>query len=94
VLAATAALLLLGRLALPPSTSSIGARAVVVAGFVAFFGAGLLFMAGPRAFLEYPPALAKPLIVTIETVLTISIAATLALLIAGPPSAPPAGHGR
>jgi hypothetical protein len=36
-------------------------------------------------FLAYPPAFAKPLIVLIEAAMTLSVAAALALLIAGPP---------
>jgi hypothetical protein len=42
------------------------------------------------AFLAYPEAWAKPLIIVIEIALVLSIAATLGLLVAGPPErAPP-----
>jgi multisubunit Na+/H+ antiporter MnhB subunit len=44
--------------------------------------AGFLIAGG---FLAYPPSLAKPLILAIETALMLSIAAMLALLVAGPP---------
>jgi hypothetical protein len=40
------------------------------------------------AFLAYPVALAKPLILAIEAALTFSIAATLGLLVAGAPERP------
>jgi hypothetical protein len=36
-------------------------------------------------FLAYPPGFAKPLILVIETAMTLSVAAALACLIAGPP---------
>jgi hypothetical protein len=44
-------------------------------------------MAG--AFLAYPAAYAKLLILTIEVPVTLSIATTLALLVAGPPERTP-----
>jgi hypothetical protein len=37
------------------------------------------------AFLAYPPALAKPLILGIEVAMILTIAATLGLLLAGAP---------
>jgi hypothetical protein len=37
------------------------------------------------AFLAYPVAYAKPLILAVEFAMTLTIAATLGLLLAGPP---------
>jgi hypothetical protein len=42
-------------------------------------------------FLAYPEAYAKVMILTIEVPVTLSIAVTLALLVAGPPERPPNG---
>ena len=48
-----------------------------------FLTVGLAGFAIAGAFLAYPPDQAKLLIVAIEVPLTLSIAATLALLVAG-----------
>jgi len=45
----------------------------------------------PGTFLAYPAGLAKPLILIIEAALTPSIAASLGLLLAGPPERMPEG---
>ena len=37
------------------------------------------------AFLVYPPAFAKPLILAIEVAMTLTVAVTLGLLVVGPP---------
>jgi multisubunit Na+/H+ antiporter MnhB subunit len=68
-----------------PPVSRRWIRFILVAGpglFLAVGLAGLLFGA---AFLSYPPALAKPLILGIEVAMTLTIAATLGLLLAGAP---------
>jgi hypothetical protein len=49
-----------------------------------FLAIGLAGFAMAGAFLAYPAPYAKLLIVTIEVPVTLSIAATLALLVAGP----------
>ena len=68
-----------------PAVGSRRLRLAVVAGPVLFTAAGLagFFLAG--AFLAWPEAWAKPLIVMVEVPLVLSIAATLGLLVAGPP---------
>jgi multisubunit Na+/H+ antiporter MnhB subunit len=88
VLAAAAVLLLLAGMARPPATASLWPRLVAVAGFLAFVAAALAGMPGGREFLEYPPGLAGTLIELVETVLTLAIGATLALLVAGGPEPP------
>lgn len=68
-----------------PAVSSRRLRLVLVAGAVVFLAVGLagFFLAG--AFLAYPPSFAKPLILAIEVPVTLSIAAALGMLAAGPP---------
>jgi multisubunit Na+/H+ antiporter MnhB subunit len=68
-----------------PSVADARLRAALVAGPLIFLGVGV---AGAFAgsFLAIPEAFAKPLILAIEAGLTLSIAATLALLVVGPPA--------
>jgi multisubunit Na+/H+ antiporter MnhB subunit len=61
-------------------------RAALVAGPLAFFAVGFAGFAWADGFLSYPEGWAKPLIVAIEVPMTLSVAATLALLLAGPPA--------
>ena len=68
-----------------PPVSSHRLRLVLVAGpgvFLVVGLGGLFFGAG---FLAYPAAFAKPLILGIEVAMTLTIAATLGLLLAGAP---------
>jgi multisubunit Na+/H+ antiporter MnhB subunit len=62
-------------------------RAVLVLGPAVFLIVGLSGIALGR-FLSYPPGFEKALIVAIEYSLALSIGATLALQVAGPPAAP------
>jgi multisubunit Na+/H+ antiporter MnhB subunit len=64
-------------------------RLLLVAGPAVFFAIGLSGFAMAGAFLAYPASYAKLLILTIEIPVTLSIAATLALLVAGPPERAP-----
>ena len=83
VLAAVWILIVLAGLRDEPRLSSLVLRLIVIAGPLVFLGAGL---AGALAGLAlgYPEGHARTLILIIEYALTLSIAATLALLIAGP----------
>ena len=49
-----------------------------------FLAVGLLGLVIAGAVLAYPPEFAKPIIITVEIALVVSIAVTLALLLAGP----------
>ncbi|KPP88194.1 hydrogenase subunit MbhD domain-containing protein [Erythrobacter sp. HL-111] len=95
VLAAVWLLVMMAGLMAPPRVTSPRIRAVLIAGPLLFLAIGL---AGALAgtFLALPPAVAKWVILLIESGLTLSIAATLALLVLGPPQSPatPAGHTR
>jgi multisubunit Na+/H+ antiporter MnhB subunit len=68
-----------------PSVADRRVRLALVAGPLAFLLVGLAGMVVADGFLAYPPDLAKALIVLIEVAMTLSVAAALALLIAGPP---------
>ena len=60
-------------------------RLALIAGPMVFLivGLGGLFLGD--AFLAYPVAYAKPLILAIEFAMTLTIAVTLGLLVVGPP---------
>jgi hypothetical protein len=76
-------------LAAAPAVSSRWLRLALVAGPAVFLAIGLAGWALADAFLAYPEAWAKPLIIVIEVALLLSIAATLGLLVAGPPERSP-----
>jgi multisubunit Na+/H+ antiporter MnhB subunit len=90
ILAAMWMLATMAGMADPPEVSRRWVRFVLVVGPAVFFAIGLAGFAIAGGFLAYPPSYAKLLILTIEIPVTLSIAATLALLVAGPPErAPP-----
>jgi len=60
-------------------------RLVLIAGPGVFLAVGLGGLCFGLAFLAYPVAYAKPLIIGIEVAMTLTIAATLGLLLAGAP---------
>ena len=89
VLAAMWALILLAGLADAPPVSRRWLRVLLVAGSAVFLAVGLAGIWIAEAFLAYPAGYAKPLILIIEVVLTLSVAVALGLLIAGPPAEDP-----
>ncbi|MEN0072880.1 MAG: MnhB domain-containing protein, partial [Paracraurococcus sp.] len=68
-----------------PSVTDRRVRLMLVAGPLVFLLVGLAGFVLADGFLAYPPSLAKPLILVIEAAMTLSVAAALALLVAGPP---------
>jgi len=72
-----------------PPVSRRWLRLVLVAGPAVFISIGLAGFAMASAFLAYPESHSKLLILTIEVPVTLSIATTLALLVAGPPERGP-----
>lgn len=68
-----------------PRVGAASLRLALVGGPAVFAGVGVAALAAGAAFLSYPPAGARLLVLGIEAGLTISLAATLALLVAGPP---------
>lgn len=90
VLGAAGVLLLLGEKIRPAEISEWLLRAVLAVGFLLFLLVAALLLLLRGQLLDYPPALAGALIVLLETVLTISIGATLvALFAANPPALSP-----
>lgn len=85
VLAAMWLLVMLAGVRPAPAIGGRPLRAVLVVGAAVFLAVGIAGMFTAGAFLAYPEGYAKPLILTIEVVLTLSIAATLGLLMAGAP---------
>jgi multisubunit Na+/H+ antiporter MnhB subunit len=72
-----------------PPIDRLWLRLVLIAGPAIFIAIGLAGMVSAGAFLAFPPNFAKPLILLIEAGLTLSIAASLALLVIGPPQRMP-----
>lgn len=89
ILAAMWILAMMAGLADAPPVTRRWLRPALVVGPAVFLAVGVAGFAMAGAFLAYPAAYAKPLIVTIEIPVTLSIAATLALLVAGPPERAP-----
>ncbi|MEH6719871.1 MAG: hydrogenase subunit MbhD domain-containing protein [Aurantimonas endophytica] len=89
ILAAMWLLVMLAGLQPVPRTGDQALRLILICGPALFLAIGLSGFVLAGSFLAYPEGLAKPLIVCIEAVLTLSIGATLALLVAGPAQTAP-----
>ncbi|WP_456622791.1 MULTISPECIES: MnhB domain-containing protein [unclassified Bradyrhizobium] len=85
ILASMWLLAIMAGLADTPPVSRRSVRVLLVAGPGLFLVVGLAGLLFGAAFLSYPPALAKPLILGIEVAMVLTIAATLGLLLAGAP---------
>jgi multisubunit Na+/H+ antiporter MnhB subunit len=85
ILAAMWLLVLLAGLADTPPVSRRSLRLVLIVGPATFLIVGLGGLWLGDAFLAYPAAYAKPMILAIEFAMTLTIAVTLGLLLAGPP---------
>jgi multisubunit Na+/H+ antiporter MnhB subunit len=85
ILAAMWLLVMMAGLTDAPAVSSRRLRLVLIAGPAVFIAVGLAGLWIGTAFLAYPAAQAKPLIVAIEVAMTLTVAATLGLLMAGAP---------
>lgn len=93
LLAAMAMIVMMAGLAEAPAVSRRWLRIVIVAGPATFLLAGVLGFAVAAGFLAYPASFAKALILFIEAFMVLSIAATLPLLVIGPPNRPLADRG-
>ncbi|HEX5079285.1 MAG TPA: hydrogenase subunit MbhD domain-containing protein [Geminicoccaceae bacterium] len=89
LLAAMWILMLMAGLAAPPAVRDRRLRLALVAGPLVFLAIGLAGVFSAGAFLAYPASWAKPLIVLVEAAKIVSVAAALALLVAGPPQRSP-----
>jgi multisubunit Na+/H+ antiporter MnhB subunit len=85
ILAAMWLLVMMAGLTDAPQVSGRSLRLLLLAGPVVFLLVGLGGLALGEAFLAYPVAYAKPLILAIEFAMLLTIAVTLGLLVAGPP---------
>jgi multisubunit Na+/H+ antiporter MnhB subunit len=68
-----------------PAIRELWLRLALVSGPVVFVAVGLAGMLTAGAFLAYPVAIAKPLILLIEVPMLLTIALALGLLVTGPP---------
>jgi uncharacterized MnhB-related membrane protein len=85
VLAAMWLLVLMAGLGEWPALARPWLRWVLIAGPAVFMIAGFGGLVLGEAFLAYPQAWAKPVILIIELAMTLTVAVTLGLLVAGPP---------
>ena len=88
ILAAMWLLAMMAGVADVPPVARPDGGALLVAGAGVFFAVGLAGLAFGDAFLAYPVAYAKALIIAIEVAMTATVAVTLTLLIAGAPERP------
>jgi multisubunit Na+/H+ antiporter MnhB subunit len=89
ILAAMWMITMMAKLTEAPRISAPWLRLALVAGPAVFLAIGV---AGPvlaSGFFAYPAGFAKPLILFIEAFMTLSIAVTLPMLVAGPPRRAP-----
>jgi multisubunit Na+/H+ antiporter MnhB subunit len=89
ILAAMWVLAMMAGLIDAPAVGRAWLRGLLVLGPAVFLLVGFAGFAVAGAFLAYPPGFAKPLILVVEIVLTLSIAAILVLLVAGLPEREP-----
>jgi multisubunit Na+/H+ antiporter MnhB subunit len=89
ILAAMWMIVMMARLTEAPQTSAFGLRLALIAGPAVFLAAGVAGVVVADGFFAYPPGLAKPLTLFIETFMTFTIAVTLPMLVAGAPRREP-----
>ena len=89
ILAAMWLLVMMAGLADTPPVARRWLRLALIAGPAVFLIVGLGGLLLGAAFLAYPVAYAKLLILTIEFAMTLTVAVTLGLLVAGPPEREP-----
>jgi multisubunit Na+/H+ antiporter MnhB subunit len=89
ILAAMWMIAMIAGLAEAPPIVARWLRLALVAGPAVFIAIGLAGFATAGNFLAYPAGFAKPLILVIEAFMTLTIAATLPMLVAGPPDHAP-----
>jgi multisubunit Na+/H+ antiporter MnhB subunit len=86
ILAAMWMLAIMARLAHEPPINKTTLRICLAVGPATFLAVGLAGFAIAGGFLAYPEAFSKALILAIEAAMIVTIAVTLALLVAGPPT--------
>lgn len=88
ILAAMWMITMMAKLTEAPPVRSVWLRLALVAGPSVFLMVGVAGAASAGSFFAYPAGYAKPLILFIEAFMTLSIAVTLPMLVAGPPRRP------
>jgi multisubunit Na+/H+ antiporter MnhB subunit len=88
VVAAMWLLAMMTRLSDTPPIERRALRLALVVGPALFLLVGLAGLIFGGGFLVYPEAYAKPIILAIEVAMTLTVAVTMALLLAGPPQRP------
>jgi multisubunit Na+/H+ antiporter MnhB subunit len=89
ILAAMWMIAMMAKLTEAPPVSAHWLRLALVAGPAVFLVTGVAGIAVAGGFLAYPASFAKPLILFIEAFMTLTIAVTLPMLVAGPPRRAP-----
>lgn len=89
ILAAMWMITMMAKLTDAPPVSALWLRLALVAGPAVFLTIGVAGVAIASGFFAYPPGFAKPLILFIEAFMTLTIAVTLPMLVAGPPHRAP-----
>ena len=89
ILAAMALIVMMARLAEAPEIRRRWLRLALIAGPAVVLAMRVAGFVVPGSFLAYPAGWAKPLILFIEAFMTLSIAATLPMLVIGPSNRPP-----
>ncbi len=89
ILAALWMIVMMARLTEAPSVGAPWLRIGLVAGPGVFLAAGVAGTAVAGGFFAFPVAFAKPIILFIEAFMVLSIAVSLPMLVAGPPSRKP-----
>ncbi|MGH6930952.1 MAG: MnhB domain-containing protein, partial [Dongiaceae bacterium] len=89
ILAAMWMITMMAKLTEAPPVSALWLRLALVAGPAAFLATGVAGVAVASGFFAYPAGFVKPLILFIEAFMTLSIAVTLPMLVAGPPRRTP-----
>ncbi|VTZ23418.1 Domain related to MnhB subunit of Na+/H+ antiporter [Methylocella tundrae] len=89
LLAAMWMIVIMARLVEAPQINSFWLRMTLIAGPVVFMAIGAAGVLAAGSFLAYPSGFAKPLILFIEAFMTLTIAAILPMLVAGPPTRAP-----
>lgn len=91
LLAAMAMIVMMARLGGAPPVDRRWLRVALISGPAMFLLIGAMGFFVAAGFLAYPDGIAKPLILFIEAFMVLSIAATLPLLVIGPPNRLPPG---
>ena len=89
ILAAMWLVVMMAGIADAPAVGSRRLRLTLIAGPAVFFAVGFGGLFLGDAFLAYPEAFAKPVILIIEFAMTLTVAVTLGLLLTGPPAREP-----